>query len=119
MRFKNSLLAVLFAMPFAIACGSDCYDLCDDMQDEGCNDFDHGSCVHLCTDEEDFVEENDKCEAKFDEWVDCVADLDDVCDSLYDPDKPDREEECRDESDDYFDCKNDYCIDHPNKDWCT
>jgi hypothetical protein len=46
-------------------------------------------------------------------------DLDDICDALYDPDKPTIEEECRDEAKEYGDCLEDYCIDHPNKDWCT
>jgi hypothetical protein len=112
-------MAVLVALPFAIACGSDCYDLCDDMQDEGCNDFDHGACVHGCVDYDDFVEETDKCEDKYDEVLDCVSDLDDICEALYDPDKPTEEPECNDEVTDYAECLTDYCTDHPNKDWCT
>jgi hypothetical protein len=119
MRFRNSLMAVFFAVPFAVACGSDCHDVCEDMVSEGCNDFDNGQCEHLCVDYDDFVEEDDKCEAKMEDYVDCVMELDDICDALYDPDKPTVEEECRDEASEYAECLGDYCADHPNKDWCT
>jgi hypothetical protein len=121
MRLKNSFMALLAAVPFAVACGSDCYDLCDDALDEGCERFDHGDCVHGCTDAEDFFEEDDKCEDKFDEIVDCVADLDDVCDYASGPDPADTtpEIECEDEVKEYVECYQGYCEDHPNKDWCT
>jgi hypothetical protein len=117
MRFKNSLMAVLVALPFAIACGSDCYDICEDMQDEGCNDFDHGECVHLCVDQEDFFDETDKCESDYDKVLDCMTDLDDICDAVPDPKHPD-EEDCKDEVDEYKECVMDYCAEHMNKDWC-
>ena len=37
MRLRNSFAAVLLALPLTLACGTDCYDLCDDAQDEGCS----------------------------------------------------------------------------------
>lgn len=122
MRLKNSFMALLAAVPFAVACGSDCYDLCEDQQDEGCKNFDHGSCVHGCVDQEDFFEETDECENDYDKVLDCVTDLDDICDAVPEaatptnptPDEP----ECADEVADYTECVLDYCADHPNKDWC-
>jgi hypothetical protein len=122
MRFRNSLMSLIAAIPFAVACGSDCYDLCDEALDEGCVRFDHGDCVHGCVDAEDFFEDDDKCEEKFDEIVDCVSDLDDVCDYASAPDPDDatpEEPECSDEVEAYVKCYQNYCEDHPNKDWCT
>jgi hypothetical protein len=111
-------MALLAAVPFVVACGSDCYDLCDDALDEGCERFDHGECVHGCVDAEDFFEEDDKCEEKYDELVSCIADLDDVCDFASTPESAD-DIECKDEVEDYSKCFVNYCEDHPKKDWCT
>jgi hypothetical protein len=119
MRFPKSLMAILLAVPFAMACSSDCHDVCEDMLDEGCENYDNGSCEHACVDYDDFVEEDDKCESKMDDYIECVYDLDDICDALWDPDKPDQEEECRDEAVEYAECLADYCADHPKRDWCT
>jgi hypothetical protein len=121
MRFRRSLMAAFFAVPFAIACGSDCYDLCDDALDEACVRFDHGDCVHNCTDAEDFFEENDKCEDKYDELIDCAADLDDICDYHSGPDPKDEtpDVECEEEAEEYAECFNRYCEDNPKRDWCT
>jgi hypothetical protein len=118
MRLRNSLAAILIALPFVVACGTDCYDICDDAQDEGCTDFDHDDCVHGCVAQEDFSEVSDECDSEFEKYVDCVADLDNICKAVPDPDEPD-EEECNDERLDYIECVVDYCADHSNRDWCN
>lgn len=119
MRLKNSFMALLAAIPFAIACGSDCYDLCDDALDEGCERFDHGECIHGCVDAEDFFDEDDKCEEKYDAIVDCASDLDDICDYASGPEDAEDDIECEDEAEAYAKCFIKYCEDHPKKDWCT
>jgi len=117
MRLRNSFAAVLLALPLTLACGTDCYDLCDDAQDEGCSDFDHGECVKGCVDQEDFSDTAEDCDDDFEKFVDCAADQDSVCDSIPDPDEP-GEEKCNDERTEYLECLIDYCTDHSAKDWC-
>jgi len=118
MRLRNSFAAVLLALPLTLACGSDCYDLCDDAYEEGCSDFDHGACVKGCVDQEDFSDETDECDDVFEKFIDCVSDEDNICDTLYDPDHPTDEPKCNDEAIDYAECAADYCADHASKDWC-
>jgi hypothetical protein len=119
MRFRPTLASILLLLPFAIACGTDCYDICDDAQDEGCSKFDHDECVHGCVSQEDFSDTSDKCDSKFDDLISCVADLSDVCDfaSFYLSDPANME--CDKEYEKYTTCVIDYCSTHETKDWCN
>ena len=117
MRLRNSFAAVLAALPLILACGTDCYDLCDDALDEGCKHFDHDDCVHGCVSQEDMSETSDECDSEHEKLVDCVTELDDICDAVPDPDEP-GEEKCNDQRSEYMDCMADYCVDHDSRDWC-
>jgi len=119
MRLRQTLAVILLALPFAVACGTDCKDICDNAQDDGCKDFDHDECVHTCVSQDDFSNSSDLCDKTFDKLISCVADLDDVCDFasyyLSDPTKL----KCDDEYTDYRTCLADYCDKHTSKDWCS
>jgi hypothetical protein len=113
MRLHQLALTALLGASLALTgCGYSCADLCEDHAECDDDDTNPDDCDPIC----EIIERRNEdmgCDEDFDKYVDCAAELDDVCDidDLEDP-------ACEDEQQDYSECIVDFCTDHPNNDDC-
>lgn len=112
---------LMVAPLYAIGCAPDCRLLCERREEANCEgDVDNPDCEYQCKHEEDLVA-NAGCESEYDDLITCVDELDDICEMF--PEPCDTGEHCKDpecdnETEDLFECYDDYCTEHPNNNEC-
>jgi hypothetical protein len=98
-------------------CGYSCEDMCEDLAEcEGSPEVNPDDCDPRCEIQER-MNEDFGCDDEFDEYVDCVGELDDPCD-VWDT-SDDENSPCSDENGEYYNCVFVYCDAHPNNDDCA
>lgn len=107
-------LALVLAALAPVGCSSyDCEDYCEDVQD--CPQFDDSyaaNCSVTCGQMEDLVDAAG-CPDAFDDYLDCIGDVDDIC-IMYEDAEDLAEMECYSEAMSYGVCIMAYCnVDSP------
>ena len=116
MLVRKLLIVPLLLGLGAFACEPNCESMCDKAQDEGCKNYDHGACVHLCTDVEDMKDDTDRCSEEWDAYFECVMNASDICDIA---DEQNDSSKCDGDRQDWNECVFDFCENHTSRDYCT
>lgn len=109
LRLLTSVLALSFV---TLACGADCESLCEDRKDcaDSSPDERARDCGKSC-DAEEKTAERFGCRPQADDLVDCIANLEELCDPAPDA--------CGAEQSALFACNRKYCSAHPDDADCT
>ena len=75
---KLTMVPMLAMALFAVGCGDDCVDVCEDSNECAGNDMKVDDCEKSCEDARELAEKAG-CEDQFDDLWSCAADQDDVC----------------------------------------
>ncbi len=89
-------------------CGADCEDLCEEAKDEGCTGSANKNCEAYCIEQDDLAEDSE-CDDKYDDYLDCADDLDDICDLG---------NKCKAEGAALYVCESEYCKTHKDTPGC-
>jgi hypothetical protein len=97
---------------FTLACGADCESLCEDRKEctDASPDERARDCDQSC-DAEETVAERFGCRSQVDDLIDCIANLEELCDP-----SPDA---CGTEQAALYQCNLRYCSAHPDDADCT
>jgi hypothetical protein len=112
MKQNSWRLALVLAHAFlALGCGSDCESLCEDRKEcpDASPDERARDCESSCDSQQE-VADRFGCSVQTDDFLDCVASLEDLCDP-----PPDA---CAAEQAAVYQCRRTYCAQHPDDGAC-